>query len=83
MGLNNFHMTVKIEKIFKQNLYTICTDPCYGALCILNNLFDRNRLTASQVSVFELLIFAHQNKGMYPPSGARPASKKEIYYYSR
>ena len=71
-------MAAKIEKNFKQNLFTISTDPCQCALCTLNNLFDRNRLTASQVSVFELLIFAHQNKGMYPPSGAGPASKRKF-----
>ena len=73
-------MAAKIEKNFKQNLYAISTDPCQGALCILNNLFHRTRLTASQVSVFELLISDHRNKGMYPPSGAETASKKKFLF---
>ena len=47
--------------------------------------FKENRLTSSQVSSmkYELLIFAHQNKGMYPPFGARPASKKKSVIYLR
>ena len=73
-GLNNFLMAAKIEKNSKQNLYTISTYPCQGTLCILNNLFHRARLTPSQVSVSELPIFAHRDKGMYPPSGAETAS---------
>ena len=81
VGLNNFLIAAKIEKNFKQNLYAIFTDPCWGALCILNNLFNGDRFTASQVSVFELLIFAHQNKGMYPPSGAGPVSKKKFIIF--
>ena len=71
-------MAAKIEKIFEQSLYAISTDPCQGALCILNNLFYRNRLTISQVSVFELQIFDHLNKGMYPPTRAETASKNII-----
>ena len=74
-------MAAKIEKTFKQNLYAISTDPCQGALCILNNLFHRNRLTVSQVSVSESVIFDHRNQGMYPPSGAETASKKKKKYY--
>ena len=39
-------------------------------------------MTVSQVSVFELEIFDHLNKGMYPPSGAETASKKKYNYFS-
>ena len=49
---------------------------------MLNNLFDGDRLTASQVSVFEPLTFAHQNKGTYPPSRAGPVSKKKFVIFA-
>ena len=74
-------MAAKIEKSFNQNLYAISTDPCWCALCIINNLFNGNRSIFSQVSVFEMLTFAHPNKGTYPQSWAGPASEKNFPYF--
>ena len=80
MDLNNFLMTVKkkLKRSLNRFFTQFFTNPCEGALCLLNNLFHRNRLTVSQVSVFGLEIFDHLNKGIYPASKAGPASKKKF-----